>query len=64
MGKMVTDINNTYVQSLIAADGLDYWIAQCQELDSDCETPFDMALVQWGYYARNGNIGLNNTQVL
>jgi len=33
---------------------------RCQGFDSSCQTTQDMAMVQFGYYARNW-VGLNNT---
>ena len=53
------ELNSTYIQALIDADGFDYWLQECQDLDPDCETQFDMALVQWGQYGLR-NFGLRS----
>jgi len=64
MGKMIEEINNTYIRSLVEENGLEYWINICQQYDPTCQTWTDLALLQWGYYENRGqHLGLNNLGV-
>ena len=55
-----------YVQNiLIAANGYDYWLEQCRDIDPACNSTADMATLQWGYYSLvlPNQLGLDNTEM-
>ena len=62
---MIQKIELEYVQNvLVAADGLDYWLARCRTLDPTCNSTFDIAALQWGYFAYDPDwLGVNQTDV-
>jgi len=52
IGKILRDLNDTFIQYLIERNGLEYWLEECSGWDPDCASPFDMAMIQWGWFSR------------